>query len=439
MIEPIGRRFGPFWALVRKDLRIFAGDRRAMIVSFAVPLALASVLSMVGGGGGAQSKVDVAVVNDDGGAVSRELVDALSGDAMLNVEQCEGADEARAMVRQGEVGVAVVIPPGFGESASRGLFGGGRKPVLTFLTDPTRGAEAGMVQGVLMQSAMRAVSRDAFSGTGNAFAIDEAEARVKNSTGMSPALRLTLGAMFREVRKVREQTAGESSGPGGGGGFEFSAPFEVKKEPVKAGSQLDTGVMAAHSFAGMAVQFTLFSSVEGAIGLLTERQKGLWRRVRSAPVSRWSILGAKAVSQSLLALAVLALLFTYGILVFHVKVLGSYAGFLLVAAAYTLTASAFGLLVAALGKTPQAARGLSVLAVLVMVLLGGSWMPMFLFPRWVQTLTLCLPTRWAVDGFEGATWRGLGFSTLALKALVLLGFAAVFAGLAAARFRWEED
>ena len=79
------------------------------------------------------------------------------------------------------------------------------------------------------------------------------------------------------------------------------------------------------------------------------------------------------------------------------------------------------------------------MAVLLMVLLGGAWIPMFLFPSWVQTLTLMLPTRWAVDGFEGATWRGSGFVALASRAGVLLGFATVFGGLAAARFRWEED
>ena len=39
-----------FGALVRKDLRVFLSDRRAVIVSFAVPLALASFMGFLTGG-----------------------------------------------------------------------------------------------------------------------------------------------------------------------------------------------------------------------------------------------------------------------------------------------------------------------------------------------------------------------------------------------------
>ena len=110
-----------------------------------------------------------------------------------------------------------------------------------------------------------------------------------------------------------------------------------------------------------------------------------------------------------------------------------------VAWCYALTASTFGLLVAAIGKTPQAARGMSVLAVLIMVLLGGAWFPSFLFPDWLQKISFVFPTRWAVEGFEGATWRGQGFAELFPKGIALLVFAVIFGLLAAARFRWDED
>jgi ABC-2 type transport system permease protein len=79
------------------------------------------------------------------------------------------------------------------------------------------------------------------------------------------------------------------------------------------------------------------------------------------------------------------------------------------------------------------------MAGLFMVLLGWAWMPMFLFPTWLQKVTYFLPTRWAVDAFEGATWRGTGFIGLVPAFFALLGFAFVFGTMALARFRWEED
>ncbi len=45
-------------------------------------------------------------------------------------------------------------------------------------------------------------------------------------------------------------------------------------------------------------------------------------------------------------------------------------------------------------------------------MLGGAWFPVFLMPQWVQTVSLAIPARWAVDGFDGMLWRGLwGFKT----------------------------
>ena len=44
----------------------------------------------------------------------------------------------------------------------------------------------------------------------------------------------------------------------------------------------------------------------------------------------------------------------------------------------------------------------------------------------------------AVDGFDAMTWRGIGQAGAVAPILILLGFAALFAAVAAARFRWEE-
>ena len=80
----------------------------------------------------------------------------------------------------------------------------------------------------------------------------------------------------------------------------------------------------------------------------------------------------------------------------------------------------------------------AILAVLLMVMLGGAWVPSFLFPAWLQQLTWLVPVRWAVDGLDAMTWRGLPFSAALVPVGLLLGFSAVCAALAVWRFRWEE-
>jgi len=55
----------------------------------------------------------------------------------------------------------------------------------------------------------------------------------------------------------------------------------------------------AHSFAGMGVQFILLMGVDMAIGLLTMRRMGLWKRLRAAPLSRTKLLGSRITSNDL--------------------------------------------------------------------------------------------------------------------------------------------
>ena len=214
-------------------------------------------------------------------------------------------------------------------------------------------------------------------------------------------------------------------------------PFPVQE--IEAAGRVDRNYNGyAHSFAGMGVQFVLFMGIELGVGLLLMRRMGLWKRLRAAPVSRAVLLGSRIASGTLIASVLLAAIYAAGVLVFGVRIDGSVAGFVLVAVAFAVLTSTFGLLIAAIGKTPEATRGLAILATLLLVMLGGAWVPTFVFPEWLQQATQFVPTRWAIDGLEAMTWRAQPFSAALAPAGALLAASAVFAFLAVRRFAWEE-
>ena len=225
-------------------------------------------------------------------------------------------------------------------------------------------------------------------------------------------------------------------GSAGGGGL--SIPFTTAVEQVTSGAGIAYNSYA-HSFGGMAIQFILFMGIDVGIGLLLQRQRGLWKRFRAAPLSKVQLLGSRAVSAMLIAMIILAVVFAFARVVFDVRLAGSVPGFIAVCAAFGLMTAAYGLLIAALGKTAEAARGLSVLATLIMVMLSGAWVPSFVFPAWLQSFTKVVPARWAVDGLDAMVWRGQPFSEAVLPVLVLTGFALLFGLIALTRFRWEGE
>ena len=91
------------------------------------------------------------------------------------------------------------------------------------------------------------------------------------------------------------------------------------------------------------------------------------------------------------------------------------------------------LLLEVIGCIDRAQQGYPALDVVVM--LGGAWEPSFIFPQWLQKLSLIVPTRWAVDGRDAMTGRGLGMHAALARMAVLLGFTFGFGMLAFYKFR----
>jgi ABC-2 type transport system permease protein len=389
------------FALVRKDLVLYFSNKRALMVTLAAPILIAGFFGAVMGGPPKKpSRVPVAVVDLDASAVSKAIVAAMRADTSFELQEVT-EPQALALVREGKVRAAAVIPASFGEQAPRAMFKpGAKKPEIVLHYDPSQAMTLAMVRGLLVQHVMAGVSKAAFN----------------------PQSGLTVIAQ-----------PGNANAPVEG----FAMPFETRAAEVTSGVDRRYNGYA-HSFAGMGVQFILFMGIEVGIGLLLMRRMGMWKRLRAAPVSRELLLGSRIVSGTLIATLLLVGIYAAGIAIFGVRIEGSVAGFVLVAVSFAILTSTFGLLIAALGKTPEATRGLAVLATLMLVMLGGAWVPTFVFPDWLQAATLVVPTRWAIDGLEATTWRGLGIEAAWKPAAATLAASALFAWIAMRRFAWDE-
>jgi ABC-2 type transport system permease protein len=434
----------PFMALVRKDLRLFFNDRRAVIVGMLVPIVLAAFFGYLFGGrrGNAEaSKVAVLVIDQDGSDISRGLMTQLATDKTLDVKPST-LDAAREAVRKGKATAAIVIPKNFGRDAGHALFTGASKPELGMLYDPSHHVELGMVKGILSGAVMQTVSKEMFTGSSGRDMVNESLAQVENNPQLPAADRKALRDLLGGVRELNERQNEQRGREGASGQAPVSGgltmPYETREEAITSGKNVEYNGYA-HSFGGMGIQFILFMGLDVGISLLILRQSGLWQRLRAAPLSRTTLLGSRTVSAALIAGFILLVLFSFARVVFGVRILGSFAGFVGVCAAFSLMTAAFGLMVAALGETVEATRGYSIMATLFMVMLGGAWVPTFIFPKWLQKLTVVVPTRWAMDGLDGMTWRGLGFSSAIAPIAVLLLFTLLFGVVAVMRFGWRTE
>jgi ABC-2 type transport system permease protein len=427
-------------ALIRTDVRLYLSDRRAVLVGVLVPILIAAFFGYVFGGNGKSDdagKIPIAIVDEDQSTVSRAIAADLTADKLLQVTALPRA-AAREQVKSGKQNAAAVFPHGFGEQTTRALFTGQDKPRVELLVDPSQATGARVIEGLLAQYSMQEISKEAFSGATGRKAIDEYMADLAKEE--QTTTRADLKTLLQAARRLNEQrdtaAAGEAD-TGGQRGFGLSIPYTVASTEVTAREAVPYNGYA-HSFAGMAVQFILFAGIDAGVLLLLTRQRGIWQRLRSAPLRRSEFMLARALATTLISLFQFSVIYLAAALVFKVRIEGSWPGFIGVGLAFCLLNASFGLMLATLGRSAPTTRGLASMATLLLVMIGGAWVPAFVFPRWLQQASLYTPTRWAVDGLDGATWRGLPFSAAVLPIIVLFGSAAACLAVAIWRFRWEE-
>jgi ABC-2 type transport system permease protein len=201
-------------AMVRKDLLLFFTDRRAVIMSFAAPIAIASFFGFIFSGNhdSEAARVPVRVVDQDRSVISKAIVQGLSADKALEVKGGT-LDESREAVRHGKTTVAVVMPAGFGDAAGQAFFGGGEKPQLELLYDPSHGAELAMVRGILTEHVIQAVSAEMFGGDQGRRLTQQSLERLNAAGDMADGDRRALADMLGSVNRWYERSAA-SPAPG---------------------------------------------------------------------------------------------------------------------------------------------------------------------------------------------------------------------------------
>jgi ABC-2 type transport system permease protein len=424
-------------ALIRNDLRIYMTDRRAMIIGVAVPILIAAFFGYVFGGNDSAEagKIPVAIVDEDQSALSRAIAADFAREPLVLVQMLN-REQAEQAVRAGKIQVAAVIPRDFGTGAIRALFSERARPQVELLIDPSQSMSSRVVEGIFAQHGMQEITKEAFSGASGQAALADSIARLDGASPADVPERAELKNLLEALRNLNARVGSEG---GGSVGLQrgLSVPYVVATRAVTSARSVPYNGYA-HSFAGMTTQFILLAGIDAGIVLLLVRERGIWQRLRSAPLGKAQYLLARLISTALIGLFQFTLIYTAAIAIFKVRIGGSFIGFAALAVALCVLNAAFGLMLAAIGRSAAATRGIAIMATLLLVMMGGAWVPSFVFPKWLQQVSLALPTRWAVDGLDAMTWRGLSLDAAVAPILVLGATATVCIAIAIWRFRWEE-
>ncbi len=319
------------------------------------------------------------VVQDEANSsMSREFISQLTATQVVDVRYTTNSSaEVDAMLREGRVSMAVVVPRDF----ERRLQSDSR-PVVQILVDGSQPSLSGVAAGIA-----------------------------------------TLPMLTRH-----------GEGPYAGGKRMAPRRIEVRTlyNPEKR-----TAVQIVPALIGVILSMTMVLFTSGAI--VRERERGNLELLIATPLSSLELMVGKLLPYMVIGLIQTSIILLVGLALFDVPVVGHLLDLYAAALLFILSTLGLGLFVSTLAQTQFQAFQLAFVTLLPSILLSGFMFPFEGMPRVVQWIAQVLPLTHFNVIIRGVMLRGADLPELWPQIVKLVVFLAVMLLIAVARFKKRLD
>ena len=170
--------------------------------------------------------------------------------------------------------------------------------------------------------------------------------------------------------------------------------------------------------------------------LVDMRQRKLLKRFVGTPMRRGDFLLALASSRLILMIIEVGLLLAFGVLFFHMRVLGSIGAIALIAGIGSLTFGGVGLLTASRTQKIESVSGLINLVMMPMWIFSGVFFSYERFPAVIHPLIKALPLTALNDALRASILEGTPLTHQWPRLLIMVLWGGISFVLALKWFRW---
>ncbi len=371
-------------AILRAAFLLLLRDRGALLMALVVPVVFFMIFAEIfATAAGDQLQLRIAIVDEVKSDESTRLLAALTAEPAIRPVPGELTREsARDLVRRGTADVGLIIrADGEDLTTAAGL----AAPPLLLLVDPSRSVTATVLTGQLQRAYFTALP-------------DLAVGRVAEVIGtafttFTPEQQAEIDAGLKDLRNRAgtEQPAG------------WTFDELVERDNV-AGQNAALNNVAYYAGA-VAFMFLLFAAAQSALGILDDQEAGILDRIAAGPGGIDVVINGRFLFIVLQGLVQTCLIFGVAWLAYGVDLPGNLGPWAMISVSSAVLAAGLGLLLVTGCQTRAQAQVLPTVVILIMSAIGGSMVPRFFMPHWLQQLGWATPNTWALEAYSGVFWR----------------------------------
>jgi len=363
-------------AIAGKDLTELYRSRIRLFTLILMPLLLMTIFGYMFPSGTSLNHIAVGIVQLDHGdeamAVAGKIVQMATSSGTLDVSSFASVDRAKEALLDGRVKGILVVEPGFSDRLALG--GQGSIRLILDQTSPT-------IAGALSTSV--------------AAILGAVSAQIAAQKGSQA---LIAGAILLEQESIVPGAASNT--------FEFMAP----------------------GFLAMMVMMGGMGGLASAIS--RERELGTLDGMMMSPISRFSVIFGKALSQTARGFFQGLIMIGLTMLVFGVRIYGSPILMLLVLLLGVLGFVGIGIIATSIAGEQESATMILQIMQLPMMFLSGMLYPIEQLPGWMQMIAKALPLTYAITALRKVMVLGAPLMAISSEILILAAIAVLTVGLA---------
>ncbi len=366
-----------------KDLRELKRSRIRLFTLIAMPLLMIMIFGyMFPSGGATLNHLSVGIVQldhgDEANAVTGKMIQMATSSGTLDFSSFVDIGQAREALIEGRLKGILIVEPGFSDQIALG--GQGSMRLIVDQTSPT--------VSMAVSSSITAI-------------LSEISAQIANQGSQNP----TMGTISLETESM---VPGATSNT-----FEFMAP----------------------GFLAMSVMLGGMSGLASAIS--RERELGTLDGMMMSPISRYSVILGKAVSQTVRGLLQGLIMLGTTMILFGVRIYGNPILMLLILLLGVLGFVGIGIIATAVAGEQESATMILAMLQIPMMFLSGVMYPIEQLPWWMQMISKAIPLTYAITALRKVMVLGAPLAAITGELSILVIIAVVTITLAIPIFEWS--